>query len=39
MDGSRLVNLDARSDEALTIRFATGRLNTRHKKAQKAQNG
>jgi len=37
MDGSRLVNRDVRSDEALTIRFSTGKL--RHKKAQKAQNG
>jgi hypothetical protein len=35
MDGSRLVNKDVRSDEALTIRFPSG---TRHKKAQKAQN-
>ena len=33
MDGSRLVNRDVRSDEALTIRFSTGKL--RHNKAQK----
>jgi hypothetical protein len=38
MDGSRLMNKDVRADEALTIRFSTGRLNSRHKKAQNAQN-
>jgi len=37
MDGSRLVNRDVRSDEALTIRFSTGKL--RHKNVPKAQNG
>jgi hypothetical protein len=38
MDGSRLADKDVRPDEALTIRFSTGRLKSRHKKAQKAQN-
>jgi hypothetical protein len=32
MDGSRLVNQTARPDEALTIRFSTGKLNSRRKK-------
>jgi hypothetical protein len=35
MDGTRLVNKAARPNEALTIRFSTGKLN-RHKEAQKA---
>ena len=29
MDGSRLVNRNMRSDEALTILFSTGKLNAR----------
>jgi len=37
MDGSRLADKDVRSDEALTIRFSTGKLNSRNKKAHKAQ--
>jgi len=36
MDGTRLVNKAERADEALTIRFSKGQLNSRHKKAQKA---
>ena len=38
MDGSRLVNKDVRADEALTMRFSTGRLKSRHKKAHKQRN-
>jgi hypothetical protein len=34
MDGARLVDKSVRSDEALTIRFSTGKL--RHQKTQKA---
>jgi hypothetical protein len=36
MDGTRLVNKSVPADEALTIRFSTGKLKSRDKKAQQA---